>query len=105
MIPLRFGADYEPQGSRSPYTRDPVNYRMLAVGTGYNTNSLKFDAAFQYRWANAMGGADFDLAPSQPLLPSAVGERGARDWRLKLSVILRLADTEKLQRTARRVFG
>ena len=51
-MPLRFGVAYEPQGARSPYTRDPVDYTMLAVGTGYNTNSLKFDAAFQYRWAS-----------------------------------------------------
>jgi hypothetical protein len=38
-------------------------------------------------------------------LPAAVGERGAKDWRLKLSLILRLADTDKLQRTVRKVFA
>ena len=105
VIPLRFGAAWEPQGARSPYTRDPVNYTLLAVGTGYNTNSLKFDAAFQYRWARVMDGADFGLSPTQAHLPAAVGERGAKDWRLKLSLILRLADTDKLQRTVRKVFA
>ncbi len=34
---------------------------MFAVGTGYNTNSLKFDAALQFRWATVMDGADFGL--------------------------------------------
>jgi hypothetical protein len=74
-VPLRFGVAYEPQGARSPYTRDPVNYTMLAVGTGYNTNSLKFDAAFQYRWASVH---DMPLRPGrlQPPVASSVG--GAR---------------------------
>ncbi len=52
VVPLRFGLAWEPQGARDPYTRDPVDFVMLALGTGYNTNSLKFDAAFQYRWAS-----------------------------------------------------
>jgi hypothetical protein len=40
-----------------------------------------------------------------PLLPSAVGERSNRQWRLKLSLILRVTDTDKLKRGARKVFG
>ena len=78
---------------------------MLAVGAGYNTNSLKFDAAFQYRWASYQSGGDFGLDPLQPGLPSAVGERNTREWRLKLSLILRVTDTEKLRRTVHKVFG
>jgi len=35
----------------------------------------------------------------------AVGERNAREWRLKLSLILRVTDTDKLRRTLRKVFG
>jgi long-subunit fatty acid transport protein len=104
VVPLRFGVAWEPQGARSPYTRDPVNYVMLAAGTGYNTNSLKLDAAFQYRWTAFQDGTSFGLAQSSTL-PLAVGERGIREWRLKLSLILRVSDTEKLHRTLRKVFG
>ena len=112
VVPLRFGVAWEPQGARDPYTRDPVSFVMLAAGTGYNTNSLKFDAAFQYRWASFKTGADFgpgEESPfpgeESPLLPSAVGERSTRQWRLKLSLILRVTDTDKLKRGARKVFG
>ena len=105
VVPLRFGAAWEPQGARSPFTRDPVNYVMLAAGTGYNTNSLKFDAALQFRWAHFRDGADFGVAEPSATLPSAVGERDSREWRLKLSLILRVTDTDKLHRTIRRVFG
>jgi long-subunit fatty acid transport protein len=105
VVPLRFGAAWEPQGGRSPYTRDPVNFVLLAAGTGYNTNSLKFDAAFQYRWTSFLDGAAFGLADSTIVLPSAVGERSIKDWRLKFSVILRVTDTDKLRRTFHKVFG
>jgi hypothetical protein len=106
VVPLRFGAAWEPQGARSPFTRDPVNYVMLAAGTGYNTNSLKFDAAFQFRRTHFLDGADFGVAePGAATLPSAVGERVNREWRVKLSLILRMTDTDKLGRTIRRIFG
>lgn len=79
---------------------------MLAVGTGYNTNSLKFDAALQYRWANFLTGADYGLVSSpQPELPTAVGEQQSREWRLKLSLIVRITDTDKLHRALGKVFG
>jgi len=106
VVPLRFGVAWEPQGGRSPYTLDPVNYVMLAIGTGYNTNSLKFDAAFQFRRATFQDGAGAGLGftPS-PELPPAIGERAAREWRLKLSLILRIADSDKLHRALRRMFG
>jgi hypothetical protein len=106
VVPLRFGAAWEPQGARSPFTRDPVNYVMLAAGTGYNTNSLKFDVAFQFRWAHFRDGADFGVAELRAvMLPSAVGERVNREWRVKMSLILRMTDTDKLNRTVRRIFG
>ena len=78
---------------------------MLALGTGYNTNSLKLDAAFQYRWAHFRTGADLGLAASQPELPSAVGEQDSKEWRLKFSLIFRITDTDKLHRTLGKVFG
>ena len=106
VVPLRFGAAWEPQGARSPYTLDAVNYTMLAAGTGYNTNRLKVDAAFQYRWGRFRDGANFGIPGiGSVVLPLAVGEREAREWRLKLSLILRMTDTDKLHRTIRRVFG
>jgi hypothetical protein len=105
VVPLRFGFAWEPQGARDPYTRDPVDFVMLALGTGYNTNSLKFDAAFQYRWSSFTTGASLEPGQTSPLLPTAVGERTSRQWRLKLSVIFRVTDTDKLKRGARKVFG
>jgi hypothetical protein len=105
VVPLRFGVAWEPQGGRSPYTRDPVDFLMLAVGTGYNTNSLKFDAAFHFRWTHFRDGGEFGLTEGEPVLPSAVGERDVKEWRLKLSLIVRLTDTDKLRRTLRRVFA
>jgi long-subunit fatty acid transport protein len=104
VIPLRFGAAWEPQGGRNAFIRDPVNYVMLAVGTGYNTNSLKFDAALQFRWAHFQDAANFGLSAPGPV-PPAVGERSVREWRLKLSLILRVTDTDKLRRTVQKVFG
>jgi long-subunit fatty acid transport protein len=105
VVPLRFGVAWEPQGGRDPYTRDPVDFVMLALGTGYNTNSLKFDAAFQYRWASFTTGEAFGPGESTGLLPSAVGERSNSQWRLKLSLIVRITDTGKLKRTLGKVFG
>jgi long-subunit fatty acid transport protein len=105
VVPLRFGLAWEPQGPRNAYTRDPVNYVMLAAGTGYNTNSLKFDAALQFRWTSVRDGTTFGIAEPDPYLPMAVGERTAQEWRVKVSVIFRIVDTEKLHRTLRKVFG
>jgi hypothetical protein len=107
VVPLRFGAAYEPQGGRSPYTRDPINYVVFAAGTGYNTNSLKFDAAVQYRSAGFRDGTSFELPgqPTSPYLPAAVGDRTVREWRVKFSLILRITNTEKLGKTFRGIFG
>jgi len=107
VIPLRFGVAREPQGPRNSFVRDPVSYTMLAVGTGYNTNSLKFDAAFQVRWATFRDGANFGADPAELLapVPVAVGERSAREWRIKLSLILRVTDTDKLRGIFHKVFG
>jgi len=105
VVPLRFGLAWEPQGARDAYTRDSVDFVLVAVGTGYNTNSLKFDAAFQYRWASFESGAEFGPSDASPLLPTAVGERRNSQWRLKLSVILRVTDTDKLKRALGKIFG
>jgi long-subunit fatty acid transport protein len=96
VVPLRFGAAWEPQGGRSPYTLDRVDYVMLAVGGGYNTNRVKLDAALQYRWGSFLhsGNIAMDVSAS-PYLPAAVGERHHSEWRLKFSLILRLTESEK----------
>jgi len=65
------------------------------VSAGYST-SLKLDAAFQHRWASIHPGGDFGMDPIQPGPPTAVGERNSTEWRLKLSLILRVTDTERL---------
>jgi hypothetical protein len=52
VLPLRLGFAWEPQGAMDPVTGDAVDYFMVGLGGGYNTNSLKFDAAMQYRWGS-----------------------------------------------------
>ena len=103
VIPLRFGVAWEPQGWSNAYTRDHADYVMWAVGTGYNTNSLKLDAGFQMRQASYLDGSYYSLDANQ-LLPDSVGERSAREWRFKVSLILRLQDPEKLGGLVKKVF-
>jgi long-subunit fatty acid transport protein len=103
VIPMRFGLAWEPQGWSNPYTRDKADYLMWAVGTGYNTNSLKLDAGFQMRTARFQDASVYDQGGT-PLLPDAVGEHAAREWRLKISLILRLQDPDKLRGVLGKVF-
>jgi hypothetical protein len=81
VIPLRFGAAWEPQGWRSPYTRDTVDFVMLALGTGYNTNSLKFDAGLQVRWANCLTATTFGIS-SAGACPRRSASAARAKWRL-----------------------
>ena len=113
FIPLRLGAAYEPQGGRDPLLRDGLAYRVVSAGTGVNTNSLKFDVALEYQWGSARGSedlslvyqvgraAEFGLPPS----PEAQGTDGLRQWRLKVSMIYRLTNTEKLTGFLKKAFG
>jgi long-subunit fatty acid transport protein len=103
VIPLRFGVAWEPQGWSNPYTRDHANFVMWAVGTGFNTNSLKLDAGFQMRHASFEDGIEYSLA-TNPLLPDAVGTHSSREWRLKISLILRLQDPDKLGGLVKKIF-
>jgi hypothetical protein len=110
---LRLGASYEPQGARDPFVRQDCDHFILAAGTGLNTNSLKLDIAVTYRWGayeNAtdirpvyqVGQAvDFDLPPS----PEAFGSLLLHEWRVKVSVIYRVTDTEGLKGLLKKVFG
>jgi long-subunit fatty acid transport protein len=105
VVPLRLGVAYEPQGAMHPVTRDPVDYVVFAGGTGYNTNSVKFDVAVQYRWANYRSGETVSVAGFLRGFESdALGHVRSREWRIKLSVIYRITDTEWLRGLLRKVF-
>jgi hypothetical protein len=107
VIPVRVGFGREPQGAMDPYTRDPVDYTLAAGGAGYNNNSIKLDVAVQLRWASIQAGPTLSVAEfvRRSVRPDAVGRADAREWRLKLSLIYRLQDTEKLRDLLRRVLG
>jgi len=109
LVPFRVGFAHEPQGQRDPNLFTGYALRVLSIGTGYNTNRFKFDVALQRSW--------FDVPASQALaietqlgLPGtppydALGQRQERYWRLKVSAIVRIADTEKLKRVLGDIFG
>ncbi len=105
VVPLRLGVAWEPQGPRNAYTREGAKYVMLAAGTGYNTNTLKFDAAVQYRRSNFLDGDEVGVLPRDEYFPAVIGERDVSEWRVKFSVILRLADTDGLRGRLKRMFG
>jgi hypothetical protein len=92
VIPLRLGFGWEPQGGMDPIVRDPVDYHLASVGTGYNTNTIKFDAAVQLRWAIFDGTTPLSVERllTGPRPPDATGRASAREWRVKVSAIYRL---------------
>jgi hypothetical protein len=112
-VPLRLGFSREPQGGRDPLLRDDLDHWILAAGTGLNTNSVKLDVALEYRWGSfrntrslspvyLVGRAeDFALPPP----PEAEGTLRLGEWRLKVSMIYRVASTEKLKGLLKKVFG
>jgi long-subunit fatty acid transport protein len=105
VIPLRLGLAYEPQGAMHPITRDAVEYLVFAGGTGYNTNSLKFDVAVQYRWANYRSGETVSVPGFLRGFESdALGQVRSREWRIKLSMIYRISDTDWLRGLVRKIF-
>jgi hypothetical protein len=112
-VPLRLGAAYEPQGGRDPLLRDGLAYHVLAAGTGVNTNSLKFDVALEYRWGSVRTSRDISVAYqvgravefALPPSPEAQGTERFQQWQLKVSVIYRVTNTEKLTDFLKKVFG
>jgi long-subunit fatty acid transport protein len=107
VVPVRFGIAWEPQGPMDPVTRDPVDFLMLSAGGGYNTNSFKFDAAVQYRWGKFLLSDNFTVQTALAGGPvrDGIGQARTREWRVKLSAIYRLPDTDKLRGFLRRIFG
>jgi hypothetical protein len=90
-----------------PATGDSVDYLMVALGGGYNTNRLKFDAALQYRWAGGRVGeiVSVSTALRGGFERDAFGQAHVREWRLKVSAIYRIPDTDGLKAIVRKVFG
>jgi hypothetical protein len=90
VIPLRLGLGWEPQGGMDPITRDPVDFFLFAAGAGYNTNSLKFDAALQYRWGGIRVSDVYTIASALSGARDAFGHSRASEWRFKVSAIYRI---------------
>jgi hypothetical protein len=88
-------------------TRDPVDYLLVSWGSGYNNNRFKLDAAVQYRRATARTRVNIGLAEVVEGFPAAnaVGRGVSHEWRIKVSAIYRVQDTEKVQRILRKIFG
>ena len=105
VIPLRLGFGWEPQGGMDPLTRDPVNYLLVTAGGGYNTNRFKFDAAVQYRTGTFRGSDVYSPATAVAFGRDAVGLASADEWRIKVSAIYRLTDTDALWGSIRKIFG
>ena len=112
-VPLRLGAALEPQGGRDPLLRDGLDYLILAAGSGLNTNSFKLDVAVEYRWGSYRNSTN--ISPVYrvgratelgfPPPPEAQGNVAFREWRLKVSLIYRVTNTEKMKDVLRKVFG
>jgi long-subunit fatty acid transport protein len=112
-VPLRLGVAYEPQGGRDPLLRDGLAYHVLAAGTGVNTNRLKFDVALEYRWGSLRNSQNISVVYQVgravelglPPSPEAQGTERTQQWRLKVSLIYRVTNTEKLTDFLKKVFG
>jgi long-chain fatty acid transport protein len=107
VVPLRLGIGYEPQGAMDLVTQDPVNYFLFSAGTGFNTNHFKLDAAVQYRRASFFTSQVLtaETAMASPFARDFIGRADSHEWRLKVSAIYRIQDTEKLREILRKIFG
>jgi long-subunit fatty acid transport protein len=105
VVPLRLGFGWEPQGGMDSLTLDPVGYRLVTAGAGYNTNRFKFDAAVQYRWGTFRVSEIYSPSTAAVEGRDAVALASADEWRIKVSAIYRLADTDALKGFLRRIFG
>jgi hypothetical protein len=107
VVPLRLGLGWEPQGAMDAVTRDPVDYFLISWGSGYNNNRFKLDAAVQYRRASARSRINIGLPDTTTgfVALDASGPGVSHEWRIKVSAIYRIADTEKLRGILRKIFG
>ena len=112
-VPLRLGFSHEPQGGRDALVRKDANQTVLATGTGINSNSLKFDVALEYRWGSFQNTSNISAVymagraeeVGLPPPPEADGTTRIEEWRLKVSMIYRIADTERIKDVLRKIFG
>ena len=107
IVPLRAGAALEPQGEMDVVRRDPRTIAVLALGTGLNTNSVKLDAAVQYRFSHHAASASLSVAnilQGDKLRPDAYGMEHQAEWRVKVSAIFRLSEGQTLGEILQRVF-
>lgn len=105
VIPLRFGIALEPQGPRDVVTLDRQDYVFLAVGSGYNTNRVKVDVAVQYGWNSYQATAQFATEPRlSPRDHNAIGLVSSHEWRIKLSLVYRMTDSDKLLTGLKKIF-
>ena len=105
VVPLRLGLGWEPQGGADVFTRDPMAYLLVSAGAGYNTNRFKLDAAVQYRRGSFRMSEAYLVETARDGGRDAVGLAAAREWRIKVSAIYRLADTDALRGAIRRILG
>lgn len=112
-VPLRVGFTHEPQGERDAWLRVNSDHKVLAAGTGLNSNSVKLDIAVEYRWGDMRRSdnispvyvADLAKAFHLPPDPEVEGVQRTREWRLKSSLIYRIADTATIRGALGRIFG
>jgi long-subunit fatty acid transport protein len=112
-LPIRLGFSHEPQGGRDPVLREDVNQKVVAAGTGLNSNNLKFDVALEYRWGRFRHTLNlspvYQVGPAEelglPLPPEAEGATRFQDFRLKVSVIYRITNAAQIGNALRKAFG
>lgn len=105
LVPVRLGLALEPQGAMDPVLRDPLGYLLVAAGAGFNTNRFKLDMALQYRHSRSRLSEALTLAGAQAGLPDAYGVLHQNEWRLRVSAIVRLAETDGLGGLLHKLFG
>jgi hypothetical protein len=112
-LPFRLGLSYEPQGGRDPFLRADAHQKVLAAGTGLNSNNVKLDVAVEYRWGSFRHTANLspvyqvgraeELGLAAP--PEAEGTTRTQEFRLKVSMIYRITSAETIGRALRKAFG
>lgn len=105
LVPVRLGLALEPQGVMDPVLRDPLSYLLVTGGAGLNTNRFKLDMALQYRRSRSRVSEALTLAGARAGLPDAYGVLHQNEWRLRVSAIVRLTETEGLGRVLGKLFG
>jgi hypothetical protein len=110
FVPRRLGLYNEPPGMRDPVLFTGYALKLISLGAGYNSNRFKFDGAIQLGWfehrvTEAVALETIRLRSIDPFAYDAVGQRRELTWRVKLSAILRITDTDELKRTLGGIFG